>query len=91
VPEAGAVFAGGFAKRDLRRGDLDRYLLETRRAEYTHWAILAAAPLFLLWNPPAVWLLMVAYAVVANVPCLLIQRYNRARLLRILGRRRSHR
>ena len=30
---------------------------------------------------------MVAYAVVANVPCLVIQRYNRARVLRILDRR----
>ena len=87
VPEAGGVFRGGFTKRAIRRGDLDRYLLETRRAELTHWGIMAAAPLFLLWNPPAIWLLMVLYALVANLPCLVIQRYNRARLLRILGRR----
>lgn len=88
VPEAGQVFAGGVSKRTVTRADLDRYLIETRRAELTHWGIMAAAPLFLLWNPPAIWLLMVAYALVANLPCLVIQRYNRARVLRILERRR---
>lgn len=89
VPEADDVFPGGVSKRAVTRADLDRYLLETRRAELTHWGIMAAAPLFLLWNPWAIWLLMVGYAVVANVPCLVIQRYNRARILRILARRRS--
>lgn len=87
VPEAGQVFAGGVSKRSVTRGDLDRYLIETRRAELTHWGIMAAAPLFLLWNPWTVWLFMVAYALIANLPCLLIQRYNRARIMRILGRR----
>jgi hypothetical protein len=32
---------------------------------------------------------MVAYAVVANVPCLVVQRFNRGRILRILGRPRQ--
>jgi glycosyl-4,4'-diaponeurosporenoate acyltransferase len=30
---------------------------------------------------------MVGYAVVANAPCLIVQRYNRGRLERILARR----
>ncbi len=89
MPEAGALFPGGFSKRAVTRADLGRYLLETRRAELTHWAIMATAPLFLLWNPWIVWLAMVAYAVVANLPCIVIQRYNRARVLRILERRRT--
>lgn len=88
LPEAGDLFRGGYDKRVVARADLPRYVLETRRAEYTHWAIMAATPLFLLWNPFLVWWAMVAYAVIANLPCLVIQRYNRARVLRILGRRR---
>ena len=38
------------------------------------------------------WLgaLMVVYALVANVPCLLIQRYNRARLERVLRAGAGH-
>ncbi len=89
IPEAGNLFGGGYDKRSVSRADLTRYLLETRRAEYTHWGILLAAPLFALWNPWGLWLAMVAYAVIANAPCLLIQRYNRARVLRILARRAS--
>ena len=64
-----------------------RYVIETRRARYTHWGIVFAAPLFVLWNPWALWLAMVACAVIANVPCLVIQRYNQTRVLRILDRR----
>ncbi len=89
LPEAGALFAGGFAKRSAtRRGDqLERFVAETRRAEWTHWTIMAAAPVTFLWNWWWVDLVMVAYALGANLPCLLVQRYNRARILRILERR----
>ena len=89
LPEAGDLFRDGYDKRVVTRAELPRYVIETRRAEYTHWGIMAATPLFLLWNPFLVWWAMVAYAVIANLPCLVIQRYNRARVLRILGRRRG--
>ena len=42
---------------------------------------MAAGPVFLLWNPWWLGLLMFAYAVIANLPCLIVQRYNRARLV----------
>lgn len=90
LPEAGALFAGGFSKRSaLSRstGYLERFVVETRRAEVTHWALLACGPLFFVWNPWYAGVLMLVYAVVANVPFILIQRYNRARLLRILASR----
>lgn len=89
LPEAGALFRGGFSKRRARVGDrayLERFAVETRRAELTHWLILAASPWFLLWNPWWLGLAMVGYGIIANVPCLAIQRYNRARLLRMIPR-----
>ena len=89
LPEAGALFRGGFSKRSLATGSrahLARFVIETRRAEVTHWAVLAVAPAFALWNPWGLTVVMWCYAVVANVPCLVIQRYNRARLLRVLDR-----
>lgn len=90
LPEFGAVFPGGASKRSLPWRDpphLTRFAAETRRAEIVHWAIPVVTPLFALWNPA--WLVggMVAYAVVANAPCLIVQRYNRGRLLRVLTRR----
>ena len=61
LPEAGAIFEGGFNKRSLSDvGDdyLRVYGRETRRAELGHWLAAAFAPLFFLWNPWAVGILM---------------------------------
>ena len=92
LPEAGAVFAGGISKRhvtDAARGGLERFVIETRRAELGHW--LAAAPgiLFVLWNPPAVVPFMVAYGLLVNLPFVAVQRYNRLRASRVLRLRAS--
>ena len=89
LPDAGALFPGGFSKRHVDRRDrayLERFAAETRRAELTHWLILAAAPWFFAWNPWWLAAAMLAYGIVANVPCLLVQRYNRARLMRMIQR-----
>jgi hypothetical protein len=37
-------------------------------------------------EPVVAGLAMVGYGIIANVPCLAIQRYNRARLLRMIPR-----
>jgi glycosyl-4,4'-diaponeurosporenoate acyltransferase len=89
LPEAGALFRGGFSKRSIPAHDrdhLERFAVETRRAELTHWLVLAGAPWFFLWNPWWLGLAMIGYGIVANVPCVVIQRYNRARLLRMIRR-----
>jgi glycosyl-4,4'-diaponeurosporenoate acyltransferase len=90
LPEAGALFRGGFSKRHLQardRASLERFAIETRRAEIAHWSILALGPAFFVWNPWWLALAMLVYAGVANVPCIAVQRYNRARLAALLGRR----
>jgi glycosyl-4,4'-diaponeurosporenoate acyltransferase len=91
LPEAGDVFRGGFNKRRLAATDdayLTRYVGETRRAELGHWLTMAPAPLFFLWNPWPVGVLMTfAYAPLVNGPCILSQRYNRIRLQRVMARR----
>jgi glycosyl-4,4'-diaponeurosporenoate acyltransferase len=90
LPEAGGLFRGGFSKRRVLRHDreyLEQFAVATRRAELAHWPILAFGPVFFLWNPWWLALVMVAYAIVANVPCILVQRYNRARLYRVVGER----
>jgi glycosyl-4,4'-diaponeurosporenoate acyltransferase len=91
LPEAGRAF-GGRSKRHLPprgAGGLPRFLAECRRAERTHWLILAATPVFAVWNPPGLFVAMAVFAVVANVPCLVVLRYNRARLLRGSGQARA--
>jgi glycosyl-4,4'-diaponeurosporenoate acyltransferase len=89
LPEAGALFAGGVSKRTAGgRDQLEHFATETRRAEWTHWLLLAAAPVFVVWNPWYLVVAMVAYALVANLPCLVVQRYNRARIERMTTRPR---
>jgi glycosyl-4,4'-diaponeurosporenoate acyltransferase len=89
LPDAGDLFRGGVSKRTLISSDrehLERFAAETRRAELTHWLILAASPWFFLWNPWWLGLAMVGYGIGANAPCIAVQRYNRARLLRMIRR-----
>ena len=90
LPEAGALFAGGMSKRKLPgrgRDDLERFAAETRRAERGHWLSLIAIPVSALWNPPLGIALMSTYGLAINAPFIAIQRYNRARIGRMLSRR----
>lgn len=90
LPEAGALFAGGISKRHVTAaadGGLERFVVETRRAELAHWLAAAPGPLFALWNPPAVVPVMILYGVLVNAPFIAVQRYNRIRAARVLRAR----
>jgi glycosyl-4,4'-diaponeurosporenoate acyltransferase len=90
LPDAARWFGGGFAKGTLAgntRDYLERFRRETWRGELCHWAALGFAPVFWLWNPWWASLIMVSYALAANLPCILAQRYNRLRFQRLLARR----
>ena len=89
LPDAAAWFGGGFAKRSLAAAEpvyLQRFIRETWRGELCHWCALAFVPLFFLWNPWWADLVILAYALTANLPCILAQRHNRLRLRRLLAR-----
>jgi glycosyl-4,4'-diaponeurosporenoate acyltransferase len=90
VPEAGDLFRGGVSKRHLPAYDvagLQLFVRETRRAELAHWWAMLCGPLFVLWNPPLAAGLLIGYGVVANLPFILIQRYNRFRTQPLIERR----
>ena len=92
LPEAGAMFPGGISKRHLPTHDsagLELFAREARRAELGHWWALLCGPLFVLWNPALASVLLVVYGVAANLPFIVIQRYNRFRALSLVGRRRE--
>ncbi len=88
LPDAARWFTGGFAKGILRGGEreyLSRFIRETWRGEMCHWVAIGFAPIFLLWNPWWGESVIVLYAIAANLPCILVQRYNRQRLARVLA------
>jgi glycosyl-4,4'-diaponeurosporenoate acyltransferase len=89
IPDGGPVLPGGVSKASLARRDpvlLRRLLLETRRAELVHWLLWPAALLTALWLPPDGVLVNLLFATLFNLPCLLLQRFNRRRLQRCLQR-----
>ena len=86
LPDGAAIFKNGFEKKHLKESNkvyLDSFLQETCRAELTHWIVFLFGPLFLIWNLWWVGIVMISYATVVNIPCIITQRYNRIRLQRI--------
>ncbi|MBD3418635.1 MAG: glycosyl-4,4'-diaponeurosporenoate acyltransferase [Chitinivibrionales bacterium] len=87
LPDGAAWFFGGFAKKKLQATQLEylrQFIRETCKGELAHWLVLWVAPVFFLWNPAWAGWINVAYAVAANAPCIIVQRYNRPVLQRIL-------
>lgn len=94
LPEAGAFFDGGVTKRQLpgrTAGGVERFAVETRRAELAHWGSFACLPFCLIWNDALGVALMCTYGLVVNLPFIAIQRYNRGRTDRILRARERRR
>jgi glycosyl-4,4'-diaponeurosporenoate acyltransferase len=93
LPEAGAMFAGGFNKRALGSRTPDRmeqFIGETRRAELTHWLPVLLSFSFFAWNVPSVAIWMPIVGFLGNLPFIMVQRYVRPRLQR-LSRKASDR
>lgn len=90
LPDAGRWLNGGFSKAQLRNktgAHLARFARETWRGELVHWLALGCLPVFCVWNPWWGVMINAAIAVLLNLPCILVQRYNRSRLRRLLARR----
>jgi glycosyl-4,4'-diaponeurosporenoate acyltransferase len=86
LPDGAAVQKSGFRKKRLNNNDavyIRRFILETCRAELTHWVIFVFAIVFFIWNDWWIGLIMIVYAIVVNIPCVFTQRYNRIRLRKV--------
>lgn len=91
---SGGKFFGIFSINSFRSTAntyTDKWLIESCRAEFTHWLALLPAVLFFLWNPFNAWMMNIAYALCANLPCIISQRYNRPRVMKLLKRRGKRR
>jgi glycosyl-4,4'-diaponeurosporenoate acyltransferase len=87
LPDGAHWVGGSFRKNRLLSREpayLRRFLIETRRGEATHWIALACFPLFFPFNPPWARIVIAMYALAANLPCIVVQRYNRHAVQRLL-------
>lgn len=93
LPEAGGLFRSDGSKATLgglSLASLDRIIVETRRAEWVHWANAAFGTTFFAWTDPPVGAVMTVFGLATHLPFIVVQRYNRARALglrtQVLGR-----
>ncbi|MDG2400558.1 MAG: hypothetical protein P8M04_08290 [Akkermansiaceae bacterium] len=83
----GAPWFDGFPKKKLQSTEPDylrKFILETRRGEFSHWVQWILITGFIAWNPFPANLIIIAYAFASNVPCLVNLRHTRQRLLPVL-------
>lgn len=93
LPDSGSLIRGSYRKKTLdsfSKKSMEKFLMESCRAEMTHWLAILPFWTFGLFAPPRVILYMLAYAIAVNVPCIIAQRYNRPRILRLLEKGRTH-
>ncbi|WP_411773995.1 glycosyl-4,4'-diaponeurosporenoate acyltransferase CrtO family protein [Staphylococcus shinii] len=62
--------------------EIRQFILETRRAELVH--LLSIIPIIVFFkSSKSVKIINLFYVIIANVPCMVVQRYNRPKLIRI--------
>jgi glycosyl-4,4'-diaponeurosporenoate acyltransferase len=93
VPDMSRYIPHTFRKKlDIMRSPdhIEGLVRETCVAELVHWVLVLLSPMFLIlmprgWN----WGSMIVYNLVGNFPFIMIQRYNRPRLLVLMERQRA--
>ena len=65
--------------RDITTEYIEQYLLESIRAELCHDIIILFDIIFIILTPHSMNAKIITWAVIANLPCIIIQRYNRPR------------
>ena len=85
LPDAAGWF-GGFPKKKLLASDpayLLAYSRETCRGEFSHWCQMTVIAGFIAWTPWPALLIILAYSLASNLPCIVNLRYTRLRLARL--------
>ena len=72
---------------DYSQENLKRFLIETSRGELVHWLGILPFWVFGLFAPPQIIWIMLAYALIVNLPCIIAQRYNRPRVYALYQKR----
>ena len=84
MPELGDIVKSVFPKKRIKeytREYLKKYIFESCKSEVTHWCIIFSTLLFFLWNEFKPAMMMVLLAIILNLPYIIIQRYNRPRIM----------
>jgi glycosyl-4,4'-diaponeurosporenoate acyltransferase len=87
IPDGSLLYKGTFSIKNITKMDityLQRWICESIRSEICHWAMIVPGFFFFLWNTFQIGWLMVLYAIVNNLVPIILQRYNRPRIRKLL-------
>lgn len=87
LPDSSAFLKTSFSKKninDFSVESLEKYLKESCKAELTHWLAILPFWTFGVFSPTRVIFYMLIYAILLNIPCIIAQRFNRPRILRLI-------
>lgn len=87
LPDISDFVKWRFNKKHLAEKDseyVSMFLIESCKSEFTHWHIIFLTLIFAFWNDGLTTILIFIAASVLNLPYIIIQRYNRPRLIKLL-------
>jgi glycosyl-4,4'-diaponeurosporenoate acyltransferase len=89
IPSGAALYQGAYQIKHVAEFTVEGvklWLKESCRSEFCHRMMILPGFLFFLWNEAVVGWIMVAYAVLNNLIPIIMQRYNRPRIRKLLAR-----
>lgn len=92
LPDISDFVKWRFNKKHLAESDseyLSVFLTESCKSEFTHWMIILSTVIFAFWNDSLTTFLFFVAASLLNLPYIIIQRYNRPRLIKLLRRNKQ--
>ncbi len=89
IPAVGSFDKKSMTREKINDDYISMYLLESLRAELCHFYAILFATVVLFCTVHEEWLFIIIYTFILNMPCLIIQRYNRPRFERMLSSTRK--
>jgi len=87
LPSGAALYEDAYEVKhigDYSTENLRTWILESCRSEFCHYLMIIPGFFFFLWNTVNVGWIMVAYAFANNIIPIIMQRYNRPRVKKLL-------
>ncbi|SHJ10291.1 glycosyl-4,4'-diaponeurosporenoate acyltransferase [Parasporobacterium paucivorans DSM 15970] len=89
LPDGGKYMKRGYEKKkmkDFSQAGMEKFLTESCRGEATHLLAIMPFWVFGLFTPGYVVPIMLVYSLAVNLPCIIAQRYNRPRIIKLMNR-----
>ncbi|MEN6570838.1 MAG: hypothetical protein ABFD24_03255 [Anaerolineaceae bacterium] len=87
IPSGAALYKGAYEIKNMVSYSVQNvrlWLKESCRAEFCHWMMILPGFFFFLWNSTAGAWVNLAYAILNNLVPIVMQRYNRPRVRKLL-------